>query len=176
MRTCMAIGTTLLNELSYALDGNRVWRSLIPGLVPRGSRVFRDVHGFLGDLTVCNPVRTELGFLLIPGRYQDVIRLRLAGIRNVRARRIRLGGGVRVVDHHRFLVAIVHLAPHPELLERVEAVEGGGTFGVLHRDEPLRAVAADRAGDNAAGLVWVVLASVGDDLRPQVAGDRQHDR
>src|SRR5215472_1423897 len=157
MRTSMAIGTTLLNELSYALDGNRVWGSLIPGLVPCASRVFRCVHGFLGDLTVCNPVRTELGFLLIPGGYQDVMRLRLAGVRDVRARRVRLGGGVRVVDHHRFLVAIVHLAPHLELFERVEAVEGGGTFGVFHRYEPLRAVAAGRARDHTAGLVGMVL-------------------
>src|SRR5262249_38313678 len=96
------------------------------GSSPRASKVFRDRDRFLGDLTVCYPVRTELGFLLIPGRYQDVVRLRLAGVRDVRARRERLGGGVRVVDHHRFLVTIVHLAPHPELFERVEAVEGGG--------------------------------------------------
>jgi len=134
------------------------------------------VHRFLGDLTVCYPVRTELGFLLITGRNQDVMRLRLAGVGDVRARRVCLGGGVRVVDHYRFLVTIVHLAPHLELFERVEAVEGGGTFGVLHRNEPLRAVAADRAGDHAASLVGVVLASMGDDLRSQVAGDRQHDR
>jgi hypothetical protein len=81
-----------------------------------------------------------------------------------------------VVDDHRFLVTIVHLAPHLELFERIEAVEGRRAFGVLHRNEPLRAVAADRAGNHAAGLIGVVLASMGDDLRLQVAGDRQHDR
>src|SRR5215468_7499772 len=139
MRTSMAIETTLLSELSYALDGNRVRGPLIPGVpgpggmgggslpcrrtVPRASRVFH-LDRLFGDLAVRYPVRTELGFVLIPGRYQDVMRLRLAGVRDVRARRVRLGGGVRVVDHHRFLVTIVHLAPHLELFERVEAVEG----------------------------------------------------
>src|ERR1700758_3698264 len=104
------------------------------------------------------------------------MRLRLAGVRDVRAGRVRLGGRVRVVDHHRLLVPVVHLTPHFELLERVEAVEGGGTFRVLHRDEPGRAVAAGRAGDDAAGLVRVVPAGVRDDLRLQVAGYREHDR
>src|SRR5487761_1132803 len=100
----------------------------------------------------------------------------LLRVADVRPRRVRLGGRVGVVDHHRFLVPVVHLAPHLELLEGVEAVEGRGAFGVLHGDEPDRAVAARRAGDYAARLVRVVLAGVVDDLRLEVAGDRQHDR
>ena len=95
---------------------------------------------------------------------------------DVRARRVRLSGRVGMVDHHRLLVPVVHFAPHLELLEGVEAVEGRGTFCVLHGDEPGRPVAAHRAGDHAACLVRVVPAGVVNHLRLEVTGDRQHDR
>jgi hypothetical protein len=69
-----------------------------------------------------------------------------------------------VIDHNRFLVPVVHLAPHLQLLLGVEAVEGRGPFGVLHLDEPNRGVTPHWARDDPARLVWVVGAGVRDDL------------
>src|SRR6202034_337538 len=68
------------------------------------------------------------------------------------------------------------LTPDPEVLTGVELGEGGRTRGVQHRDEPRRAVAADRAGEHAAGLVRVVLPGVFDDFVVQRARDCQHAR
>jgi hypothetical protein len=81
-----------------------------------------------------------------------------------------------VVDDDGLLVVIVHLAPHPELLKGVEPVERGRPLGVLHGHETDRAVAAGGTGDDAAGLVRVILAGMVDDLLLQRARDRQHDR
>src|SRR5579872_4236075 len=79
-----------------------------------------------------------------------------------------------MVDHNRLFVAVVHVAPHAELLGRVEAVERRRPLGVLHRDEPLRPVAASRAGDDAARLIGVVLAGMPHDRIVEIPGDGQH--
>src|SRR2546422_9028938 len=67
---------------------------------------FHHGHGLLGDLAVHDPVRAELGLVLVPGRHQHVVRPRLAGVGDVGPRRVGLGGGVRVVDDDRFLVVV----------------------------------------------------------------------
>ena len=100
----------------------------------------------------------------VAGGDQHVVRARLAGVGDVGPGRVGLGGGVRVVDDDRLLVAVVHLPPHLELLHRVEPVEGRRALGVHHRDEPSGRSRPAGPGDDAAGLVGVVGAGVGDDL------------
>ena len=106
----------------------------------------------------------------LAGRDQDVVRPGLAGQADIGARRAGLSGGVRVVDDDRLLVAVVHLLPDPELLHRVEPVEGRRPLGVEHRHEALRAVAAGRSGEHPAGLVRMVAARVRNDLVVELAG------
>ena len=81
---------------------------------------------------------------------------------------------MRVVDDHRLLVAVVHLPVQPQQVAGVELVERGRPGGVEHRDEPLGAVAALGAGDDAAGLVRVVLPGVRHDGVVGRAVDAQH--
>src|SRR5689334_3107452 len=170
MRTSMAI-----EQRSTGLSGRSLASNPPPaGIIPPES--FHHGDGLLGDHAVGDPEGAELGRVLVPRGDQHVVRLRLAGVGDVGAGRVRLGGGVRVVDDDGFLVVIVHLAPDPELLGRVEAVEGRGPFGVHHGDEPLGAVAPGRAGDDAAGLVRVVGTGMGHDLVVQRTRDGQHDQ
>src|SRR5689334_16574420 len=164
MRTSMAMNFA---PLSYLVGP---WRP-----TPAGTESFHHADGLLGHVALPDPVRAELGVVVVPSRDQDVVGLRLAGVGDVGPAWVRLGGRVRVVDDDRFLVVVVHLAPDPELLGGVEAVEGGGTFGVVHGDEALRAVAPGRPGDHAARLVRMVGPGVGHDLVVQIPRDRQHD-
>ena len=83
------------------------------------------VHGridhperLLGDHAVEDAERPDLGAVRVAGGHQQVVRLRPAGEPDVGTGRVGFGGGVRVVDHHRLLVRVVHLPPHPQLLPR----------------------------------------------------------
>ena len=60
--------------------------------------VLHHLHLLLGDLAVDDPVRAQLVLLGIAGADEHVVRERLLRQRDVGARRVRLGGGVRVVD------------------------------------------------------------------------------
>ena len=110
----------------------------------------------------------------VRGGHQDVVRAGLVGVGDVGARGVGLGRGVRVVDDHRLLVAVVHVAVELQQVGGVELVERGRAGRVQHRDEPLGAAAARRARDHAARLVGVVGARVLDDLVVQGLGDGQH--
>src|SRR5208282_6390493 len=141
MRTSMAMNNAPLGYLVGPWRPTRprpesFRQRIIPAAHHSGRASFHHGHRFLGDHAVHDPVRAELGRVLVPRRHQHVVRLRLAGVGDVGPRRVRLGGGVRVVDDDRFLVRLVHLPPHPELLGGVEAVESRGSFGVHHGDEP----------------------------------------
>ena len=81
-----------------------------------------------------------------------------------------------VHDDDRLLVGGVHLPPHLQLLQRVEAVEGRRTLGVGHLHEPFGPVGPAGAGDDPARLVRVVPPGMLDHRVDQVAADRQHDR
>src|ERR1700761_5448902 len=99
MRTSMAMCLTLLWWTSDATSGT------LTG--PRSFRRAGDLDGFLGDNAVGDAVGAELrGGQLLAGGHQHVVRLRLIRVGDVGPRRVGLGGGVRVVDHHRFLVAL----------------------------------------------------------------------
>src|SRR5579875_3085389 len=63
----------------------------------------------LGDLALDDPERAELRLLVRPGRNEDVVGVRLLRQADVGARRVRLGGRMRVVDDDRLLVVGVHL-------------------------------------------------------------------
>ena len=132
-----------------------------------------DLDFFLADHAVHDPERAELP-IVRSGGDQHVVRLRLGGVGDVGARRVRLGGGVRVVDHHGHLVAGVHVPVEPQQVAGVELVEGRRAGGVQHRDEALRAVGAVRPGDHPARLVRVVPAGVRDDLLDEIGSDHQH--
>src|SRR6185312_15334999 len=71
-------------------------------------------------------------------------------------------------------VSLVHRPPHLELLAGIEAVEGGRTFGVEHRDVPLGTVGALRPGDHSARLVRVIGARMGHHGVHQVTTNHQH--
>src|SRR6266704_6621585 len=64
----------------------------VPGSVPG------DPHFLLGHFTVHDTERPELGPIRLPGGNQDVVGPGLAGVGDVGARRVGLGGGVGVVD------------------------------------------------------------------------------
>ena len=110
----------------------------------------------------------------VRGGHQDVVRAGLVRVRDVGAGGVRLGRGVRVVDDHRLLVAVVHLAVELEQVAGVELVERGRAGRVQHRDEALGAAGARRARDDTARLVGVVGAGVRHDLVVQGLGDGQH--
>ena len=102
------------------------------------------------------------------------MRAGLAREADVGAARVGLGRGVRVVDHHRFLVVGVHLLVELEQLRGVELVERGAAGGVGHLDEPDGLVAALRPGDDPTRLVGVVAFRVGDDRVPDLRSEGQH--
>src|SRR5215471_16736435 len=81
---------------------------------------------------------------------------------------------MRVVDDDGFLVPVVHLPPHPQLLARVEPEERHRPVDVVHRYPPDRAVRARRTRDDPARLVRVVPAGMRDDLVEDLATDGQH--
>src|SRR5262252_6184590 len=135
-----------------------------------------DPYFFLVHLTVHDTERPEFGAVRLPGGNQDVVRPWLAGVGDVGTGWVSLGRGVRVVDDHRLLVAVVHLPPDPQLLQRVESVERRGPLGVEHGDEPLRPVTPGRAGDHPARLVRMVGTGVSHDLLVELRTDRQHGR
>src|SRR5439155_8744372 len=113
--------------------GNAPWvctcRQLLPS-VPTGGAPgsFRhragrlpgrhDPDRLLGDLAVSDAERAELRLAGLTGRYQDIVRAWLTCVGDIRARRIRLGGRVGVVDDDRLLVPVVHFAPDPQLFHR----------------------------------------------------------
>ena len=132
--------------------------------------------GFLGHHAVHDPVRAELSALAArgwrPARSGPAARRR----RRCRVRRrVGLGRGVRVVDDDRLLVGGVHLAVQPQLLRRIEAVERRRPLGVRPSgSNRVGPVGPGRAGDDAAGLVGVVRAGVGDDRRRRGRRGCQH--
>src|SRR6476620_11944845 len=87
---------------------------------PWDSTLFCDGDLFFGHLAVDDSVGPELHrTLTIPVLAcadQHVVRTRLARQADVGAARVGLGRRVRVVDHHRLLVALVHLLVEPEQL------------------------------------------------------------
>src|SRR5882724_4031982 len=70
--------------------------------------VRHDADRLLGDRAVGDAERAELRLVRLTSRYQDVMRARLARVSDIRARRIRLGGRMGVVDDDRLLVPVVH--------------------------------------------------------------------
>src|SRR5437764_12744075 len=159
---------------TLVVDGRRA----LPEHVGRdGSGIDTGVHDpyrFLGHLPVHDAERADLRGFRVAGRHQQVVRVRVAGDVHVGPRRVCLGRGVRVVDDDRFLVAVVHLRPHPQLLGRVEPVERRGPLRVVQRYVPDRLVRTDRARDDPARLVGVVPAGVRDDRVDDVTPDGQH--
>ena len=141
-----------------------------------------DVDVLLGDRTVDDAEAAELDLVadqaglgaVVPGGDEHVVGVGLGGVADVGARGVGLSGRVRVVDDHRLLVAVVHLAVELQQVGRVELVERGRPRGVEHREEPLRAVAALGPGDDAASLVRMVLPGVGHDGVVGRAVDAQH--
>src|SRR5690348_1500362 len=87
------------------------------------SQTLEDLDFFLVDLALDNAETAKFGGLLLARRHQHVVRARLSSEADVGARWAGLRRRVRVVDHHRLLIAIVHLPPDPQLLHRVELVE-----------------------------------------------------
>src|ERR1700712_4726535 len=77
----------------------------------------------LGDLAVDDAVGAQLVAVGIAGGDQHIMSIRLRGVGDIGTRRVGFGGGMRVIDHHWFLVGGIHPAPHPQLLGRVESVE-----------------------------------------------------
>src|SRR4051812_25074882 len=75
-----------------------------------------DADRLLGDAAVHDAVRPDRGAPGVRGGHQEVVRARLTREVDVGPRRVRLGGRVGVVDHHRLLVTVVHLPPDPQLL------------------------------------------------------------
>src|SRR6476620_2642664 len=55
-----------------------------------------DFHRLLGHRAVHDPVRPDLLGIRLPGRDQQIVRLRFAGVGDVGAARVGLGRGVRV--------------------------------------------------------------------------------
>src|SRR3954447_5672057 len=102
------------------------WNSLalVAGGVGRGVS-HADI--FLGHLAVDDSVGPELHrSLTIPvlaGADQHVVCARLARPADVGAAGVGLGGGVRVVDHHRLLLVGPHLLVETQQLTGVELVE-----------------------------------------------------
>src|SRR6478752_1225587 len=138
---------------------------------------------FLGHLAVDDPVGPELhGSVVIPPvlieavprAHEHIVGVGLAREADIGAAGIGLGGGVRVVDDHRLLVALVHLLVELEQVRGVELVERRRPGRVDHLDQPLRAVTALGAGHDAARLVGVVTLGVGDDAVVRRAVDGQH--
>ena len=80
-----------------------------------------------------------------------------------------------MVDDHRLLVPVVHLAVELQQVAGVELVERRRPRRVEHRDEALGPVAALGTGDDATGLVRVVFPGVGHDGVVGRAVDAQHD-
>src|SRR5580700_8051266 len=160
-----AVGVGAQDRRDANLDGHEQ-RSFLYALVPtrHGPGSFHHGHRLLGDVAVLDVKGAELGLVLVAGRDQHVVRAGLAGVGHVGARGVGLGGGVRVVQDDGFLVVVVHLFPHLELLGGVEFVERRRARGVGHRDEAFRAIGAGRARDYSARLVRVVAAGVRDDL------------
>ena len=97
------------------------------GLVPDDAGTVRhgqDTRTTLTGSSVTAPstMRNERNWKARPrrvrGGHQDVVGARLVGVGDVGAGRVRLGRGVRVVDDHRLLVAVVHLAVELEQVAR----------------------------------------------------------
>src|SRR3954470_16516651 len=93
-----------------------------------------DLDLLLAHLAVHDPEAAELHLItgqaglrtVVPGGHQHVVGVRLGGQADVGARGMGLGGGVRVVDDHRLLAAVVHLSVELQQVGRVELVEGRG--------------------------------------------------
>src|SRR6476620_7274598 len=139
--TLIKISSGLLLCLSQHLSARlwlirtirRTWRR--PERIPWGATsraaglISDDLDGFFRHHAVPDPVRAELMGLRFTGGNQDVVRLWFAGIGDVRAARVGLGPGVRVVDDDHFLIGRVQLLVKPQLFERIETVERRRPFG-----------------------------------------------
>ena len=112
--------------------------------------IWRRAHAYASttstgsSVTSPSTIRNERNSVVVrlAGRHQDVVRVRLGGVGDVGARRVGLGGGVRVVDDDRLLVVGVHLLVQLQQVGRVELVERRRARRVEHRDEAQRTVAA----------------------------------
>ncbi len=81
------------------------------------------LHFFLGDDAVHDAKRTDLLGVRLSGRHQKVVGIGLRRVGDVGPGRVGLGRGMRVIDHHRLLVARIHVAIEPKQIHRVELVE-----------------------------------------------------
>src|SRR5260221_5059867 len=134
-------------------------------LTPRSfHRAFGAANLLLGDDSVDDQERADLGLVRLPGGYQQIMRRRLHRVRDVGPRRVCLRRCVRVVDDDGLLVTVLHLAPHPQLLHRVEPVERRRALSIGHRYEPLGPVTSGRPRDDAACLVRMIRPGIGDHL------------
>ena len=110
-------------------------RSMSPGRSVRGPQATSTGSSVTAPSTMRNERNSVSSS--VAGGDQHVVRVRLGGVGDVGARRVGLGGGVRVVDDHRLLVVGVHLACTAQQVGGVELVERGRAGGVEHRDEAL---------------------------------------